>query len=38
MKAEEDLWDINEVARYLKVSRETLYRWITANQMPAPQV
>lgn len=38
MKAEEDLWGINEVAQYLKVSRGTLYRWITADQMPAPKV
>ncbi len=32
------LWDIPETASYLKISRDTLYRWIKTKQMPALRV
>ena len=28
MTSEETLWDVEEVARYLKVSKDTIYRWL----------
>ena len=38
MSADESLWDINEVAKYLKISKDTVYRWIEKKQMPALKV
>lgn len=35
MNAEDSLWDIDEVAQYLKVTKDTIYRWIDKKQMPA---
>lgn len=38
MNAEESLWDIEEVAQYLKVTKDTIYRWIDKKGMPAIKI
>ncbi len=38
MNSEETLWDVEEVAKYLKVSKDTIYRWIETKQMPTVRV
>ena len=38
MNSEETLWDVEEVAKYLKVSKDTIYRWIESKQMPAVRI
>ena len=38
MTSEETLWDVEEVAKYLKVSKDTIYRWIETKQMPTVRV
>ena len=38
MNSEETLWDVEEVAKYLKVSKDTIYRWIETKQMPAVRI
>ena len=38
MNTEESLWDIVEAAKYLKASKDTIYRWIDKKQMPALKV
>lgn len=35
----EDRWlSVEEVAKYLGVSKDTIYRWITTHSMPAHRV
>ena len=31
----DSLMDFNETKRYLKISRATLYRWVTGKKIPA---
>jgi len=38
MNSEESLWDIDEVAKYLKASKDSVYRWITKKHMPCMKV
>lgn len=38
MNSEETLWDIEEVAKYLKVSKDTIHRWIETKQLPTIHV
>jgi len=38
MNAEESLWDIDEVAKYLKTGKDTVYRWIASKDMPSLKV
>ena len=38
MDADESLWNIEEVTKYLKVSKDTIYHWIDKKQMPAFKV
>jgi len=38
MNADDSLWDIDEVAQYLKVTKDTVYRWIAKKQMPAIKI
>lgn len=30
----EDLWDAADVAEFLKVDKETVYRWVKARDLP----
>lgn len=38
MVKEETLWDVDEAGKYLKVSKDTIYRWIDKKKMPAIRV
>lgn len=38
MNADESLWDIDEAAKYLKATKDTIYRWIDKKRMPALKV
>ena len=38
MTSEETLWDVEEVARYLKVSKDTIYRWLDTKNMPSKRI
>ncbi len=38
MNADESLWDIDEAAKYLKATKDTIYRWIDKKCMPALKV
>jgi len=34
----EDRWlSVDEIAEYLRIKRDTVYKWITAKHMPAHQ-
>ena len=35
---DESLWDTQQVADYLKVDRETVYRWIKSGVLPCVRV
>ena len=38
MKIEDSLWDVDEVAKYLKTGKDTVYRWIASKDMPSLKV
>ena len=38
MTGEDSLWDIDEVAQYLKVTRDTIYRWIDKKDLPGMKI
>ncbi len=38
MNTEESLWDIDEVAKYLKASKDSVYRWIYNKGMPSLKI
>lgn len=38
MTSEETLWDVEEVAKYLKVSKDTIYRWLDTKNMPSKRI
>jgi len=38
MNADDSLWDIDEVSQYLKLTKDTIYRWIDKKQMPAIKI
>lgn len=38
MKSDESLWNADDVGKYLKVSKDTIYRWIETKQMPTVRV
>jgi len=38
MNAEKCLWTVDDVRQYLKVSNDTIYRWIEKKGMPALRV
>ena len=38
MNSNESLWTVDDVGKYLNVSRDTIYRWIEKKQMPAVRV
>ena len=38
MKSNESLWNVDDVGKYLNISRDTVYRWIDKKQMPAIRI
>lgn len=38
MNAESCFWTVDDVSRYLKVSNDTIYRWIEKKGMPAIRI
>ena len=38
MDAENCFWTVDDVSRYLKVSNDTIYRWIEKKGMPALRI
>lgn len=38
MNSEESLWNVPDVARYLNVRRDTIYRWLGKKKMPAIRI
>lgn len=38
MNSNESLWNVDDVGKYLNVSRDTVYRWIDKKQMPAIRI
>ena len=38
MNTEDSLWDVDEVAKYLKTGKDTVYRWIASKDMPSLKV
>ena len=35
MNSNESIWTVDDIGKYLNVSRDTIYRWIEKKQMPA---
>ncbi|MBQ4479575.1 MAG: helix-turn-helix domain-containing protein [Victivallales bacterium] len=38
MNSDESLWKVEDVGKYLNVSKDTIYRWIETKQMPAVRI
>ena len=38
MSSDESLWEIDQVAKYLKTGKDTVYRWIASKDMPSLKV
>ena len=38
MSSDESLWKVEDVGKYLNVSKDTIYRWIESKQMPAVRI
>ena len=38
MNSNESLWNVDDVGKYLNISRDTVYRWIGKKQMPAMRI
>ena len=38
MSSDESLWKVEDVGKYLNVSKDTIYRWIETKQMPTVRV
>ena len=38
MNSNESLWNVDDVGKYLNISRDTVYGWIDKKQMPAIRI